>query len=206
MKKLFFAVSALAALSLLAPSTGFAQVTYTPSHLGLYTEAMEVNAALPQFQQMVVNLVITTPYNGEESRDVAWVGGYECGIVLNGSGLLTTVTWPTATALNVGTADNQIVAFGPNPIQVVDGAAVLANFNFLNTGDGPLTITLIPAEPTSVPGMMAFLDDEGTVNGGLLPLMTSAGDFANPVFGFNADPQIVATDASSFDNIKAMYR
>lgn len=202
MKKLLFAVSALAALSLLAPSAGFAQYD---NHMGIYTAEMEVNQETTNLVTNTVYFVITNPYNVEEGHDVEWIHGYEGSVVIDGSALVLDVRWPVQ-AINVGSNTNHVVGFGSTDVHVVDGAATVAEMDiiYMDAGLGPVTITLGPADPTSVPGMMAFLDGDGTVNGGLVSMMTSSGDWANPVFGFNA--AVVATDNSSFDNIKAMYR
>jgi hypothetical protein len=63
MKKLLFAVSALAALSLLAPSTGLAQAQNV---LGLYADEAattnNIEGATP-FSQHNIYMVIENPYN-----------------------------------------------------------------------------------------------------------------------------------------------
>ncbi len=205
MKKLLFAVSALAALSLLAPSAGFAQYD---NHMGIYTntEDMAVNSTITMAQTQTVYFVITQPYNVEEDRPVGWINAYECSVLLEGTAFVTAIRWPVS-AINVGSPENHVVGFGTG-VQVVDGAAMVAEMDVFygDATGGAVYLTLGLSDPVSLPGFMAYLDGDGTVNGGLVPMMTSAGDWALPVFAFNADPGIVATDNTSFDNIKAMYR
>lgn len=204
MKKLLFAVSALAALSLLAPSAGFAQYN---NHMGIYTAEGGVNTTSDNLVTNTVYFVITNPYNDDEGHAVEWIHGYEGMVTIDGTGLVLAVRWPVD-ALNVGSNTNQIVAFGLTDVHVVEGAATVAEMDiiYMDGTGGPLTLTLGPADPTSTPGMMAFLDADAA-GSGLVPMMTSAGNWANPVFGINmGDNPVVSTDNSSFDNIKAMYR
>ncbi len=204
MKKLSNVFWGLIALALLIPAVGMAQ---WQNELGIYTEDMASNITSDFAVTTTVYFVITNPYNVDEDRPVEWVNAYECSIELEGTGFLLALRWPVD-AINIGTMTNQIVGFASG-VQVVDQAAVIAEMDvfYADSTGGPLTLTLKPVEPPSIPGYMAYVDgDSEYPNDGLISLMTVSGDWNSPVFAINADPEIVATDQSSFDNIKAMYR
>ncbi len=203
MKKLSNVFWGLMALTLLIPAVGMAQ---WQNELGIYTEDMASNTTSGMAATNTVYFVITNPYNVDEGRPVEWIHGYECGIEMEGEGIVLAVRWPVD-SINVGTMTNHVVAYGQTDVQVIDQAAVVAEMDifYIDGAGGPLTLTLKPVVPPSIPGQMAYLDRDDPGDG-LIPLMTVSGDWNSPVFAINADPEIVATDQSSFDNIKAMYR
>ena len=190
MKKLLFAVSALAALALLAPSTGFAQTHVYSNQVGLYT----------------------TP-DGHGDTGIADIGApvFECTLafdpVPNNNLFMLAANLPPS-SLNVGNRTNINEGFLDfivgidvnNPVPVVDDAATLITFQFINNSVEGFTVSLIPTEVPSIPGKLAF---QG-VSGELRELYPSSGDHGTPVFRFGSP--VVAVESESFGTVKALFR
>ena len=202
MKKLLFAVTALAALSLLAPSTGFADGAL--NQLGCYTDdamtGTSVDAA-PNSQNDVY-VVLSNPYDHVNNTEILAIGGIEFKFVFEGNGmLLGAPSWTHDSVIDIGTDDSHIAGFG-TPLLVGDGGYVTVCIqNVMIFSDAaPSYLYLVPAVPASIPGVMVLLDSDENLSA----LYPSSGDTANPVYGFN--DTVVATDSVHMDEIKAMYR
>lgn len=200
MKKLAFALTALAALSLLAPTPGSAQ----QATLGLYLD----NAATTYEQASVAPGLITV-YLCMVDHDIAALYGYEYGFTVDGTAVVTTVTNQGNGPIDVGgntVPNNHIVGLASpmstTPVTVVAEISVFVM-------DGTVTyFTLHGAEPNSVPGSVT-------------PALLLAGDqiVRAGVSGWDADLQeptvclsinevdtVVATDEITLDGIKSLYR
>jgi hypothetical protein len=201
MKKLLFAVSALAALSLLAPSSGLAQPYY--NQLGLYLdEAGTITGAQDAVanQQFLVHVIISNPRNLETGTDLTSIKAVEWGVVPPSNVFILALNFPSE-VLNVGTMTNAIVGYGLNPVPVTSGIAVLATYQILFLGVAE-TFYLTPTTPASIPGLMAIVDVTDT----LIGVYPASGSFDNPVFGINNGANPVATDMKTMDAVKALYR
>lgn len=200
MKKLLFAVSALAALSLLAPSTGLAQAT---NHMSLFAdEAGTLNSAtMTAFTTIDLYLVIMNPYNVDLEQPIGFLGGVEFAIPAPTNALILSFAWPVDVT-DVGTGTSHIVGFG-QPLQVFDGMATVCTIQVLYNSptSDPGYLTLAPAEPASNPGFMAVLDnaDEGNI----ISVLPPWDNFDYNVFAINDE---VATEPATMDGIKALYR
>jgi hypothetical protein len=214
MKKLFFAVSALAALSLLAPSTGFAQTHEYSNQVGLYmtpdgtglTGNSDLN--LP----VLVYLVLTKPTDvANEEAAYTTIQAFECTLNFNpapNNDLFALNVGLPQNAINVGVGTNindgfldYIVGIDFNhPLLVTEESTVLITFTFMNQSTGITEVTLSATSAASIDGQMAFESEEGQ-----LRIMYSAGgSFDDPVFKFNA--AAVAVDNESFGSVKALFR
>jgi len=206
MKKLLFAVSALAALSLLAPSTGFAH-DYD-NQLGLYmtADANGLTGTSDVGVPVTVFLVLTRP---AKEDGTAWSGitAFDCqlnfepignmfkiGDALNGDGF------------NIGDAGHielgfleYIVGLSAQ-IEVVDGACLLTTLQFINNNVGEVNVTLSPASVPSIDGALGFVTPDQT----LQEMFPSSGNAANPVFTFGGIA--VPVEGASFGAVKALYR
>jgi hypothetical protein len=214
MKKLLFAVSALAALALLAPSTGFAQVHVYSNQLGLYTTAdghgstgvADIGAAT------FVYLVLTKPTD-VENGEAAYpsVNAFECTLafdpVPNNNLFMLNAALPPNNVdvglrknINEGFLDYVVGIDVNNPVIVADEAATLITFTFMNMSPAGFTVKLTPTEKPAIAGEMAY---QG-VQGELRIMYPSSGDHGNPVFQFG-DP-VVAVENESFGSVKALFR
>ena len=200
MKKLLFAVSALAALSLLAPSTGLAQAT---NIMSIYAdEAASANSVdSAPFSTIDVYLVITNPYNHDEARPIDAIAGVEFAVPTPTNATILGFNWPVD-VVDVGTGINHIVGFGQN-VAVSGGMATLCSIQFIYTSatSAPAYFTLAPATPASAEGFMAVLDagDEGNI----IEVLPPYENFDFNVFAVN---DAVATESSTMDAVKALYR
>ncbi len=206
MKKLFFAVSALAALSLLAPSTGFAQGAH--NQFGWYTDADMTASHVfgDAYSTHEVFMIVTNPYNESEGRPVEALGGIEFAYAVPLGNVLATVWANAATALDVGSGPfDHIVGWG-TPVPVVDNVVVVGTKSILLMSADPFFGHLqVVSSGATFPESMAILDFDPGSGDGLQPLYPASGDLAEPVFGFNTD-EVVATESTSFDSLKALYR
>jgi len=209
MKKLLFAVCALAAISLLAPSAGFAQEFQ--NRIGVYTTAGAAACS--------TNAVVNVPF---EIYCVAInpVGATGVWTALDAFELTMTITHGAGDsmfrlsetlasgAINVGSYVDQYNAeyacgfAAPEPI--ANGMVTLFKWTVMVLTPGPFRVFLSPGDPASVAGMMALnLNVNGAADTvGALP---SSGAFNLPVFGINA-ADIVPVEASTFGDVKALFR
>ena len=216
MKKLLFAVSALAALSLLAPSSGFAQHVYF-NQVGLYTTAdalpdpLDPDAPITGTDDVgiptTVFLVLTRPAAGETAY--AGVRAFECQLNFNPIGGIFMLSGALgAPGLNIGDVDNialgylnYIVGFSA-PVPVAPSESIiLVTFSFLNQNAVPIEVTLNPAPGGSIPGQMVFLPDTPPI---LEQMFSSSGTPDGTAFTFNG--VAVATEDATFGSVKALYR
>jgi hypothetical protein len=110
-------------------------------------------------------------------------------------------------ALNVATWPEFAVGIlKPGVVPDGNGAAVLAQFDWLSFTTAQLYMHLHPNKNPSSPGNMIYVDASDV--GEFIPLSWSSGDEANAVFGVNTgplDPQ-VPTEDETWGSVKNMYR
>jgi hypothetical protein len=207
MKKLLFAVSALAALSLLAPSSGFAQHVYY-NQIGLYMDANGFGATGTNDVNTPVDvfLVLTRPAEGEVI--FPGVKAFECQVNFSPAGQMFKLGDALiAEGLNIGDTANiglgyleYIVGFSDVVALQPDESIALITFTFMNMNPGVVDVTLGPPSVASIPGEMAFLPEVP-----LLQVMYSAaGTPDGSVFTFNGSA--VAVENESFGSVKALFR
>jgi len=220
MKKLLFAVSALAALSLLAPSTGFAQVT--ENVIGIYTNEtgdltdQETAVNFTGTGQFTAYLVLNNPVNqawmGSNPptvRPMDSVSGFECNIATpTDAQFFTLAADLPGGGLNVGQEPGDwIVGFStPAPV-TEDKSVVLITFTFMTLDTVAKTIFLGPTIQPSFPGedVMAIVDGS-LVDDNLQRAYPITGDFDLPVFGINTDPPTTPIESESWGGVKALFR
>lgn len=138
------------------------------------------------------------------------IGAYECGLEIlpEGAVFVTGVTGANGWT-NYSTNLNQRAGY-TTALPVTDGAAVLSTLAIFSTdsaaevtiGVGPTTpSSLNPAAPNIVPGRDDSIIIPGSTTAGPL---AAAGDAFTVVATFNG-AGVVATEAQSLSNIKAMF-
>ena len=212
MKKLLFAVSALAALSLLAPSTGFAQIHDYDNQVGLFLAADGTGGTNSNDigSPVFVYLVLLRPVD-EDNGNAPYpdINAFECMLNFSGGALFKLGDTLPPTGINVGdnTDINQgfleyIVGLGTSQL-VTDGSLTLITFQFMATSPAETIIRLTPTTAPSLPGEMAFQ----SVSGQLRVMYNAGGSADAAVFSFNgADGGVVAVEDASFGSVKALYR
>ncbi len=208
MKKLFFAVFALVALSLIAPSTGFAQGAH--NELGWYTDAemSAVTIYATAFTLVDVYLIVRNPYNENEGRPMEALQGIEFAYNLPTQIVVSTLWANPNNMIDVLFPDWEHQIGWGVPVLVVGNAVQVCVKSVFLVDETPTFVHLLPiSSGPTFPGGMALLDADPGSGDGLAEMFPSSGDFANPVFGFNVDPsEVVATESTTFDGLKALYR
>jgi|GEM_PF-6843874 len=214
MKKLLFAVSALAALSLLAPSTGFAQLTGAYNQVGLYMtpDGTGATGTSQIGVPTLVYLVLTRPtdrLNGD--TPYATINAYECTLtftptpnsnlfVLNAGLPPSALNVGPSTDINTGVLDFIVGIGDQSPLAVTNEAAVLVTFTFMNTSVGQFAVTIGPTSKPGIAGEMAFQ----SVSGQLREMYSASGSTTDPIFIFNGEA--VPVEEESFGSVKALFR
>lgn len=213
MKKMFFAVFALAALSLLAPSAGFAEMVHGSSMFGIYTDPAGDFASASHVYAAPFNayLVLTNPVNhsfdgGTDTRQVVTnVEAFECRVNFPpalGATLFHLTTTLPPNSIDVGTAPDYVVGLAA-PIPVVGGAVTLITWNVMVLDAGTHEYYLGLTEFPSIDGTMAYQDADDP-DAPLVSAFPSSYDFAAPVFSINGGP--IAIEGETWGGVKALFR
>ncbi|MCK9995157.1 MAG: hypothetical protein KAH56_02625 [Candidatus Krumholzibacteria bacterium] len=207
MKKLLFAVSALAALSLLAPSTGFASDHVYPNQVGMYefsdgtgaTGTFDVNSIVTVF------LVLTKPE--KDGVPYETINAFELTLNFNPAGNMFKLgeVYP---GTNVDVGDSANIGLGyltyivglAESHPVTDESFTLLEFSFMHTAPGIIEVSLAPTPKPGIDGEMAYQ----SVSGDLRIMYSAAGPDGGPVYIF--DGAAVAVENESFGSVKSLYR
>ena len=207
MRKLFFALSALAALTLLAPSSGFAQAT---NQVGLYMSTSDLTTdhtdATP-FQVIIIYLVISYPYVYESDYGNVGPGtaisAYEGRIEVPMGETIFSFT-PAGDGIDVGTLPETIIGFG-TPLTVTDNHCVVGNYVIQTQGAAETMYYLTPiAVGNSIPNELAMAVDAGNGNADLVAIYPTSSSHELPVFVVNGTP--VDTESETWGGMKSLYR
>lgn len=208
MKKLLFAVCALAAISLLAPNAGYAQ---WENHIGIYTTPDAANHCIPATPSAPTNIyfVVSNPRLSDGTAVTA-INAFELRVLIDGppASMFRLFETLPAGAINVGVAsdpyNSEYVAGWPAATPVVGGFCSVMTWNvlFLNPA-AQFYFRLGTTTSPAVAGKMAYNVPVGE-EAVLVGCMPSSEDFADPVF--STGDCVVATETSSFGNVKALFR
>lgn len=217
-------IIALLSATLLVPGMSLAQLD---NIIGITNSDYYLDNCLvgPEGQVYTVHLILVNPVNLDfgagEVRAVENVGGFECKLTATGSASILAKRFPVP-SIDVGQAGSLIVGFSePVPVNA-EGYAFLAEVDVLLAPDGdPLQafslvkaspvpcdsstgfLYLNPAYPPSITGSLAYLDaDDPDDQLVAATWMSPWDDYPS----FMLEPSIVATDARTWDSVKAIYR
>jgi len=209
MKKLLFALTAVATLSMLVLSAGIAD-PYTYNQVGLYLtdDGLGPNVTYDVGFPVDVFLVLTNPTDGYNNNEpYLFIRGFDCQLNFNPIGNLDKLgeTFP-GNYLNIG--DNSDITQGfleyivgfAEPIPVTDESVVLVMITFMHTAPGVIEVTLGPTSVPAIPGRMAYV----TPPLSLEIMYPISGSYDAPLFFFDGDE--VAVVNVSFGAVKALYR
>ena len=208
MKKLLFAVCALAAISLLAPSAGFADPFQ--NRIGIYTTADAAAASYAATPNVPFNVYLVAVNPVGATGTWTSLDAFECTVtVTHGvADMMFRLSEELAPgAINVGTYTDQYnfeyqCGFA-TPVPIVNGFAQLAKWNVMVLSAGAFNYFLTPADPSSVPGSMA-LNLTVAGNADLIGALPSSGAGNVAVFAINGTTTPV--ESESFSNVKALFR
>jgi hypothetical protein len=195
MKKLVLLLMA----SMLVASSAFAVVDQDPDMVGMYFDPTADTTCLTgvvPYAQVAAHVILTNP-----SFDYLY--GFEFGYDVTGNAMILSSTFENPQALDVGEGQNFIVGFG-SP-SACSEATVLVNMTIMNMNvtPEPISFNLRASNPSSndlgLPTMLL-------ANGQLLPVgyNTLDGNIVAVINGTCDD--VVATDATTFDAVKSLYR
>jgi hypothetical protein len=202
MKKLLLSVFALAALSLLAPSTGFAYENQVGFYTGLDNidpNLTDYNVGVPYF----IYVMLHEPVNNDGAT-VGNLGGFEFITVLPADSFVLGVTYPVS-ALNVGVAPGEyIVGYSvPSPV-AASGPTLLATFQVLSATTADQFFYVTPTNNPGIADNIAYLDKDADQ---IVAMHNSVGgNIADPIFVINPTELLVSVDVVSLDAVKALYR
>jgi hypothetical protein len=201
MKKLLFVASALAALSLLAPSSGFAQAD---NQIGVYFDtAGTVTDFTPEAIVAFDCYVLLTQPRDLVDVQVTEVEAFEFMVTFqNGAGVIKNGETLPPGAINVGNSNSPAAGLGYTvglavPVVVVDGIATLVTISLL-----VLTVeeNFIYLNNSST-GNMYY--QEGA-SGTLVDFHPSSGNSADPVAAIAGT--VTPVEASTWGGVKSLYR
>lgn len=220
MKKLLLVTFALAAISLLAPSTGVAQTAEGPdgwyNHIGIYT-TQTANAEDTAYTgapgaNITAYVVISNPRNynlgnpgsGVE-QDIAVIGGYEFKLIIPANVFLLSAALPPLTT-NFSSSPNFLC--GTN-LPVTNGKATCLTLTLGEFAGVESLIYLSPHDAAgggvpSVPGLMAITDYNDDFR--LVGAYPASGSFEAPVFGLWPTEIPTPTEDASWGELKSLYR
>ncbi|MFO7609777.1 MAG: hypothetical protein R6X35_11390 [Candidatus Krumholzibacteriia bacterium] len=220
MKKLLFVTFALAAISLLAPSTGVAQTAEGPdgwyNHIGVYTteaaNAEDTAYTGAPGSNITAYVVITNPRNynwgapqsGVE-QDIARIGGFEFKLIIPSNVFILSAVFPPMT-INFSTLPNVLAG---SDLTVTNGKATCLTLTLGEFSGAESLIYLNPHDAAgegvpSVPGLLAITDYNDDFR--LVGAYPSSGSFDNPVFGLWPTNIPTPTEDASWGELKSLYR
>ncbi len=211
MKKLLFAVCALAAISLLAPNAGFAQAW--ENRIGMYSAPNAFDAATHAYASPAlatptsIYLVLTSPMlNG---APVATIDGFECTMTWtpNETGLFYLSNVFPVSAIDIdGQNWGYAVGFA-SPLTVTNNQVLLATITVMLTSPGATyDMFLHPAVTPGLPGVMAANVPDGLGGATLIPCTPSSGSFDDGAADFSLGGTTVGIETSTFGGVKALFR
>jgi hypothetical protein len=207
MKKLLFVATALAAISLLAPSSGFAQ---WENRIGVYTDqdpaAGSAELTVAASTPTNIYFVLTNPVN--RGTPVQRVEAFEFRV--DAEPLATffklNESFPTQ-GINITTYPDYVVGFAA-PWPVTNNRVTLMTWQVmvLNTATHKLFLNLIPA-PT-IAGRIAYQDADGATGQKLVAATpsVSSGTLGDNVFAINGTLDPTAEESESWGSVKALFR
>lgn len=204
MRKMLFALAALAALALLTPDTGVAQGA--ANQIGIYTtdspdfsNITDADTRINGAGSHTAYVLLSNPHNDNTATDITAVGGFEFRIEWGGL-FVTPTVHPSAT--NFQTPPDFYC--GAN-VPVSGGVATLITLTIGSFSEDPVDFFITPvSDPTTqtIPGAIAITDFDD--NYSISQAFPSSGDFANAVFGFNTS--VVPNEDRSWGDVKNLYR
>lgn len=201
MKKLAFALSALAALTLLAPTSGIAQDPPFGT-MGIYfdTDATVYEMTSAAYAQVPAYVCVVD--HGFDN-----LFGYEFGYTIDGNHTVISVAMQGSGPIDVGgVAGNHIVGLAAP--MVADPVTVVCILTVFVLDDQPITFTLTGAEPNSVVGSVTpavLLAGDAIKRCGTSGWDADAG-MPTICAAINGTDPVIAVDQTSLDAVKSLYR
>jgi hypothetical protein len=214
MKKLLFAVCALAAISLLAPSAGFADAWQ--NRIGIYTTdtATAANiAATPLFTPTNLYFVVSNPQFADGSGPMPSIDAFEFKVsVQPPSGFFVLSVTKPAGIVDVGAGADLVNGTfeyqggWPAGLPVVNGVVSVMSWSIMFQAAGTYNFYLNPVTIPTHAGFMAvnYTTPPPAETPFLADCMPSSGAFADPVFTVGGTN--TPSESASFGSVKSLFR
>jgi hypothetical protein len=184
-------------VSLMA-SVAFAGIDPDTDSFGVYFDPAgnTINATAGLFTPFPVYLLLMNPAGTTD--------GFECTVTPTGPAYFILSTTLPAGSLDIDPSANGFAVGAAQPFTASSGAMVLCTWTFMLQGATPLEFYITKATNPSMAGNLPVV----TGNGILRRCGTITGDVTLPVARCNGTglPPIIATEVSSFGNVKSLFR
>lgn len=209
MKKLLFAVCALAAISVLAPDAGYAQ---WENRIGIYADDAAGSASIettPLFTPFNIYFILSAPREDDGTPFTA-IDAFQFRVTMDGPAggvfrLSENIRLPGQVTVgeHSNPYDSDYSTGGAAPLPVVNDRVVLMDWQLMANNAGPYVMYLVPSVVASVPGQLAFniTTGEGAILQGAMP---SSGAMDVAVFGIGTG--VTPTESETFGAVKALFR
>jgi hypothetical protein len=217
MRRLITILASLTVISLLAPSTGLAQIDppadYGTATLCIFTAedlAIANNSIFPPVAPFVQHRLYFVLYNPQIVSDFLGAMTFSWRMEPTPSPAPVVILTLPAGTINLGNNYNVILGFG-NGVNTVwpgepnHGLVATVDVMFLSALAAPTSVYLGPADPTSIPGYMEYNDFSNP--GIVLPAVpySVSSLYQNPVFVFGGNGP-VATESETWGGVKSLFR
>jgi len=196
MKKLLIALSIL---TIALAGSAFAQDNSWDNNIGLYLASGEHSADADAGSVLDLHLIVS-------NLTAPTVSGFELKLETTGPVFVneSSVAFPTQ-VINVGTRTGEYIVGFDGPIPAVDGAVEVMTFSVIVTDAAAASALFIkPVYFPSIASVPSFLVDADS--GELVEMRQSTGGPDDAVFVINSQEVPVATEMTTFDNLKSLYR
>jgi hypothetical protein len=196
MKKLIITLSIL---TIAFAGTVFAQDGMSDNNIGIYLADGSHAVDAVQGEVLDLHLVITNMTSPA-------VAGFEVKMISEGPLFIveSSIAFPTD-SINVGSRYGEIIVGFGTPLLPEAGSIEVMSFSALvSDAAQPSSLFIMPVFSPSIPGVPSYLADAQADI--LVEMRQSTGGPSDPVFVVNTDPVPVATESTSFDSLKSLYR
>ena len=184
-------------LVVLTASVALAGLDPNPDSMGIYFDPFgnTVQTHVALFTPFNVYLLLMNP--------AGITDGFECTVTPSGAPFFALSTTLPAGALDVDASANGFAVGAASPLSTnAGGAMVLCTWQYMVQAATPLEFRIGPATFPSMPGGLPVVTGSGV----LRRCGISSGSVTAPVAYVNGVTQPVATEISSFGNVKSLFR
>lgn len=197
MKKLLVVLSIL---TIAVTGSALAQDLIWQNNIGAYLADGSYEADAAQGDVLELHMILTnmtSPACGGFEYKLSTVGGLFI--------MESTVAYPTD-SINAASREGEFIVGYGNPIPAVDGAVEVMSVSVIVTDEEePSGLYIGAVYFASIPGVPCYLAD--AANAIIVEMHQSLGDSEAAVFEVNEKGQSpIATESTSFDNLKSLYR
>ncbi len=189
----------LSILSIALAGSAFADESSSDNNVGVYLADGSLSADVAAGSTLDLHVIIS-------NMTVDSVAGFEFKMLAYGPMFInnSSIVFPTQ-VINVGSRPGEFIVGFDLPLLATDDAVEVMTFQAIVTDAAiPAGLLIQPVYFPSLPGVPSFLVDGDS--GELVELRQSTGGADDAVFVVNSESVPVATESTSFDSLKSLYR